>query len=258
MKTKEKAAVKIITQNSQPVTTSRNVADNFEKQHAHVTRDIENFLKEDVSNFGEMFQEGTEPDSYGRPQKVYYMNRDGFSFLVMGFTGKRAIQFKLAYIEQFNQMEKQLIEAAKDSYMIDDPVARAEKWIQEQEKTKQLALENEEMKPKAVFADSVSASKSSISIRNLSRILKQSGMDIGQNRLFEKLRQDGFLIKSGRSKNAPTQKGMDMGLFEVKETVIQRSEGSQISITTLVTGKGQFYFVDRYLKEYAENEVNRR
>lgn len=257
MKTKEKAAVKIITQNSQPVTTSRNVADNFEKQHAHVTRDIENFLKEDVSNFGEMFQEGTEPDSYGRPQKVYYMNRDGFSFLVMGFTGKRAIQFKLAYIEQFNQMEKQLIEAAKDSYMIDDPVARAEKWIQERREMTQLALENNKMKPKAAFADSVTASGDTILIRDLSRFLKQNGMNIGQNRLFEKLRQDGYLIKSGSRRNTPTQKAMDLGLFKTTERTIQRSEGSQIKITTKVTGKGQFYFINKYLEEF-NSEVNSR
>lgn len=257
MKTKEKAEIQIISQNNQPVTTSKNIAENFNKNHQHVLRDIRNLLNEDMSNFGQMFFKGSEADSYGRLQKVYYMNRDGFSFLVMGFTGKRAIQFKLAYIEQFNQMEKQLIEAAKDSYMIDDPVARAEKWIQEQEKTKQLALENESMKPKAAFADSVTASGDTILIRDLSRFLKQNGMNIGQNRLFEKLRQDGYLIKSGSRRNTPTQKAMDLGLFKTTERTIQRSEGSQIKITTKVTGKGQYYFINKYLEEF-NSEVNRR
>ncbi|TLQ08890.1 phage regulatory protein/antirepressor Ant [Marinilactibacillus psychrotolerans] len=249
--------IEIVNQHNQVVTTSKNVADNFGKYHKNIIRDIERLLEEDRLNFEPMFYEGEEPDSYGRPQKVYYMNRDGFSFLVMGFTGKRAIQFKLAYIEQFNQMEKQLIEAAKDSYMIDDPVARAEKWIQEQEKTKQLALENESMKPKAAFADSVTASGDTILIRDLSRFLKQNGMNIGQNRLFEKLRQDGYLIKSGSRRNTPTQKAMDLGLFKTTERTIQRSEGSQIKITTKVTGKGQYYFINKYLEEF-NSEVNRR
>ncbi|WP_249934189.1 phage antirepressor KilAC domain-containing protein [Marinilactibacillus psychrotolerans] len=257
MTVKTHPMIEIVNQHNQVVTTSKNVADNFGKYHKNIIRDIERLLEEDRLNFEPMFYEGEEPDSYGRPQKVYYMNRDGFSFLVMGFTGKRAIQFKLAYIEQFNQMEKQLIEAAKDSYMIDDPVARAEKWIQEQEKTKQLALENESMKPKAAFADSVTASGDTILIRDLSRFLKQNGMNIGQNRLFEKLRQDGYLIKSGSRRNTPTQKAMDLGLFKTTERTIQRSEGSQIKITTKVTGKGQYYFINKYLEEF-NSEVNRR
>lgn len=257
MTVKTHPMIEIVNQHNQVVTTSKNVADNFGKYHKNIIRDIERLLEEDRLNFEPMFYEGEEPDSYGRPQKVYYMNRDGFSFLVMGFTGKRAIQFKLAYIEQFNQMEKQLIEAAKDSYMIDDPVARAEKWIQERREMTQLALENEEMKPKAVFADSVTASGDTILIRDLSRFLKQNGMNIGQNRLFEKLRQDGYLIKSGSRRNTPTQKAMDLGLFKTTERTIQRSEGSQIKITTKVTGKGQFYFINKYLEEF-NSEVNSR
>lgn len=255
MTTQNKPKIVVTSRSSHPVTSSKNVAENFNKNHQHVLRDIRNLLSEDQSNFGQMFQEGNEPDSYGRPQKVYYMNRDGFSFLVMGFTGREAIKFKLAYIEQFNQMEKQLLESSKDSYMIDDPVARAEKWIQERREMTQLALENNEMKPKAAFADSVTASGDTILVRDLSRFLKQNGMDIGQNRLFEKLRQDGYLIKSGSRKNTPTQRAMDLGLFKTTERTIQRSEGSQIKITTKVTGKGQFYFINKYLEEF-NNEVN--
>lgn len=258
MTVKTHSMIEIVNQHNQVVTTSKNVADNFGKYHKNIIRDIERLLEEDRLNFEPMFYEGEEPDSYGRPQKVYYMNRDGFTFLVMGFTGKRANQFKLAYLEQFNSMEKQLIEFSKDSYMIDDPVARAERWIQEQERTKQLALENESMKPKAAFADSVSSSKDSILIRDLAGFLKQNGMEIGQNRLFKRLREDGYLIKSGKSRNSPTQKARDRGLFETKETSIRRSDGSStISITTMVTGKGQYYFINKYLKEF-NNEVNRR
>jgi Rha family phage regulatory protein len=97
----------VFINNEQVVTDSVTVAGNFEKRHDNVMRDIEN-LKKDVLNFEEMFFETTTPDSYGRERRTYLMNRDGFTLLAMGFTGRKAIQFKLKYIEAFNEMEKQL------------------------------------------------------------------------------------------------------------------------------------------------------
>lgn len=117
MGTRNKPQINIIISNDQPATSSKNVAINFEKNHQHVLRDIRNLLSEDPSNFGQMFFEDSEPDSYGRPQKVYYMNRDGFSFLVMGFTGSKAREFKLAYIDQFNKMEKRINEQLDTSLL---------------------------------------------------------------------------------------------------------------------------------------------
>ena len=107
----------------------------------------------------------------------------------------------------------------------------------------------QEMKPKELFANAVSTSETTILIGELAKILKGNGMDIGQNRLFERLRQDGFLIKrKGTDYNAPTQKSMELGLFRVKETAITHSDGHvTISKTTKVTGKGQQYFIDYFL-----------
>ncbi|MDT2599445.1 Rha family transcriptional regulator [Enterococcus hulanensis] len=99
----------VIMKDRQAVTSSLNVAENFEKRHDHVLRDIDG-VEKDVPNFGEMFFETNEPDSYGRDRRVIYMNRDGFTILAMGFTGKKALQFKLKYIEAFNQMEKHIKE----------------------------------------------------------------------------------------------------------------------------------------------------
>ncbi len=96
-----------INNNGQPVASSRDIAEHFEKNHNHVLRDIDT-LKKDVSNFGQMFFNVEIPDSYGRPQRAYLMNRDGFSLLVMGFTGKSALEWKLKYIEAFNRMEAQI------------------------------------------------------------------------------------------------------------------------------------------------------
>lgn len=112
-----------------------------------------------------------------------------------------------------------------------------------------LIEDNERMKPKEIFADAVTASKASILIGDLAKILKQKGIDIGQNRLFQKLRNNGYLIqRRGPSWNMPTQKSMEMGLFEVEERTITNPDGTtKIRKTTKVTGKGQQYFINKLL-----------
>jgi len=121
----------------------------------------------------------------------------------------------------------------------------------ERDKRKALEAQNEEMKPKALFAEAVSASKSSILIGDLAKIIKQNGHDIGQKRLFEWLRDNGWLIKQkGNSWNMPTQRSMEMGLFEIKESTFQNPDGSvRITKTPKVTGKGQVFFVNKFCAE---------
>lgn len=110
-----------------------------------------------------------------------------------------------------------------------------------------LQIENEEMKPKAIFADAVATSDTSILIGDLAKLIKQNGTDIGQKRLFERMRNEGYLIKKGTSKNMPTQKAMEKGLFEVKERVISNPDGStRITRTTKVTGQGQIFFINKF------------
>ncbi len=121
---------------------------------------------------------------------------------------------------------------------------------EERDKNKALQKDIQRMKPKEVFADAVSASHTSILIGDLAKLLKQNGYETGQKRLFEQLRQEGYLIKGGSSRNMPTQISMDMNLFEVKETSITNPDGSvRVTKTTKVTGKGQQYFINRYLGE---------
>lgn len=111
-----------------------------------------------------------------------------------------------------------------------------------------LIEENKELKPKALFADAVSASNESILIGQLAKLIRQNGYEIGQNRLFEWMRDNGYLIKKGERYNQPTQKSMDLGLFEVKERTITNPDGStRITLTTKVTGKGQMYFINKFL-----------
>ena len=124
----------------------------------------------------------------------------------------------------------------------------ATKLKEEKERNKTLKEDNDRMKPKEIFADAVSASHTSILIGDLAKLLKQNGYETGQKRLFEQLRREGYLIKGGSSKNMPTQKSMDMGLFDVKETTIANPDGSvRVTKTTKVTGKGQQYFINKFL-----------
>lgn len=117
------------------------------------------------------------------------------------------------------------------------------------EKLLAAETENEANKPKVLFADAVSTAKTSILVGELAKLLKQNGIDIGQNRLFGWLRGNGFLIRrNGTDFNMPTQKSMDLGLFEIKETVVSHADGhTSVNKTPKVTGKGQQYFVQRFL-----------
>ena len=118
----------------------------------------------------------------------------------------------------------------------------------EKEQRKALEEKVKQDKPKVLFADAVETAKTSILVGDLAKLIKQNGVDIGQKRLFEYLRENGYLMKNGDSKNMPTQKGMSLGLFEVKERTINNPDGTiRITKTPKVTGKGQTYFINKFL-----------
>jgi len=150
------------------------------------------------------------------------------------------------------QARQYFIQVEKDYNSPEKIMARALRIAEKELST--LKLDVERMKPKEIFADSVASSQSTILIGELAKILKANGYETGQKRLFETFRQDGFLIKrKGSDYNMPTQKAMELGLFEIKETVITNPDGSiRVSKTTKVTGKGQIYFVNRYCGGFKE------
>lgn len=137
-------------QNGEPVASSRQIAENFDKNHRDVLRAVDN-LKEDVRNFAQMFFETTVPDSYGREQRAYLMNRDGFTLLAMGFTGKAALEWKLKYIAAFNEMEKKLAKQPQltRSQLLATALIAAHEELEE--KDKRIA----ELTPDAEFARAV-------------------------------------------------------------------------------------------------------
>lgn len=142
-------------------------------------------------------------------------------------------------------------------YAVDELIANPDLAIQaftalkeEREKNKLLSAENEQMKPKAIFADAVAASDDVILIGELAKLIRQNGVEIGQNRLFAWMRKNHYLIgRNGVDYNMPTQRSMEHGWFKIKERTISNPDGStRITKTVLVTGKGQQYFVNKFLK----------
>ena len=196
-------------------------------------------------------------DSIGRNQETTIVNESGLYNVILRSDKPEAKQFKRWVThEVLPSIRKRgaYMTPAKLEELMNDPDA----WIQvltalknERAAKERLQLQAEADKPKVVFADAVSVSEGTILIGELAKILKGNGIEIGQNRLFERLRQDGYLIKrKGTDYNAPTQRAMELGLFKVKETAITHSDGHvTISKTTKVTGKGQQYFINLFLEE---------
>lgn len=130
----------------------------------------------------------------------------------------------------------------------DDATLMARALLAAQRTIERNRAQLDEMRPKALFADAVAASHTSILVGDLAKLLKQNGVEMGQNRLFQWMRERGYLMKSGSSKNMPTQRSMELGLFEVKERTINNPDGSvRITKTTKVTGKGQQYFINQFM-----------
>lgn len=148
--------------------------------------------------------------------------------------------------EKGKQYRKYLIEVERKWNDPQEIVKRGYAILQNE--NTRLKLENARMAPKALFADAVAASKTDILIGQLAKMLRQNGYEIGQNRLFKWLREHHYLCAKGSRYNQPTQRAMDLGLFRIKERTINNPDGStRITVTTLVTGKGQQYFVNRFL-----------
>ncbi|EAC4425294.1 phage repressor protein/antirepressor Ant [Listeria monocytogenes] len=195
-------------------------------------------------------------DSLGRPRRTLVLSESDVYRLVL--------RSDLTSAEKFENwlMEEVLPSIRKHgAYMTDDTIERAitdpDFLIRlatnlKEEKSRRLEAEQklEVQRPKVLFADAVSDTEGTILIRDLAKLIQQNGVDIGEKRLFEWLRQNGYLIsRRGTDYNRPTQKSMELGLFKIKETAIMRSSGAHTAITSKVTGKGQLYFVNKFLEQ---------
>ncbi len=184
-------------------------------------------------------------DTLGGKQKMTVINESGLYALVFGSRLKSAQRFKHWVTSEVLPAIRKTgsYQAPQGKELLALAVLEAQKTIEEQSK----AIER--MKPKVIFANAVETSHTSILIGDLAKILRQNGVDTGQKRLFEQLRNEGYLMKTGSSRNMPTQRYVADGLFQIKETVISNPDGSvRMTKTTKVTGKGQQYFLNKYLK----------
>lgn len=187
-------------------------------------------------------------DSIGRDQTPVVINESGLYSLVLSSKLPSAKRFK-------RWITSEVLPALRrqGGYMLTNEnetpeqiMARALKIADEALKRKDALID--ELKPKALFCDAVSVSKNTCLIGELAKLMRQNGVDIGQNRLFERLRQDGYLCKYGSNHNVPTQRAVDLGLFVIKETVISHADGhTTLQRTPKVTGKGQRYFIEKYV-----------
>lgn len=228
--------VRIILQDNEPWFVAKDVCDCLEIKN---TTDAIKRLDEDER----------ARLNLGRQGEANVINEYGLYNLVMASRKPEAKEFKRWIThEVLPSLRKYGTYSMNIPRTLPDALKAYANEIEEHNKTKALL---EEQKPKVLFADAVNASHTSILVGDLAKLLRQNGLDIGQNRLFEKLRQEGYLIKQkGESYNMPTQRSMDMKLFEVKESTFTNPDGStHITKTSKVTGKGQIYFANRYLSE---------
>ena len=186
---------------------------------------------------------------------MFLMNRDGFSLLAMGLTGAKAMQFKVAFIEQFNAMERVVKAVQAPTPAIPQTFAEALRLAASQaEQIERQQKQIEADAPRVLFSQAVETAKQSVLIGELAKIICQNGVQTGEKRLFQWMRDNGYLCQHGERYNQPTQKAMELGLFEIKKTTIQKPNGDTlISNTTKVTGKGQVYFVNKFLHNNQKN-----
>lgn len=239
----EFGSIRTATVNGEVMFVGKDVADILGYQNG--SRDINRHVDEEDRHKVMLFDGNQD-------KETIIINESGLYSLILSSKMPNAKKFKhWVTSEVLPSIRKHGVYAVDD--MLNNPDALIEAltaYKEEKEKNKQLQEDNNRMKPKEVFADAVTVSESSILIGDLAKILKQNGVQTGQKRLFEWLRQNDYLIKQGSSKNMPTQRSMEMGLFKVKETAITNPDGSvRLTKTTKVTGKGQQYFINLFLSE---------
>ena len=266
----------------QDTMSSLQIAEATNKPHKNVIRDIRNLLdglearlkSEPVDYSSYVIKESSYKDANGVNRVCYNLNKKACLLLASGYN----VLLRAKIIDRWEELETEKMMRDLPSYQISSPRERAMKWIEEEEVRQQLALENKQLTeenehktkrieqqaetieqqaeqikadaPKVLFSKAVETSQRSCLVAELAKILQQNGVQIGQNRLFKWLRAKGYLGKTGPYYNQPTQRSMEKGLFEIKQQTINKPDGSIIvTSTTKVTGRGQIYFVNKFLKQ---------
>lgn len=237
--------VRTVTVNDTPYFVGKDVADilGYSKPRNAIALHVD---EDDALKWGVM-------DELGRKQETTIINESGLYSLILSSRLPQAKEFKRWVTSEVLPTIRKNGMFATDE-LLDNPdfaIATLQRLKEEREAKKLLEAKIEADRPKVLFAEAVSASHTSILVGELAKLLKQNGIDMGANRLFNWLRAHGYLIKrNGRDWNMPTQKSVEMGLIRVKETSITHADGHiTVSKTPLVTGKGQQYFINKFLNQ---------
>ena len=225
-----------------------------------LAKDVAEWIEYDTSSINKMLNNVDETEKVrknvptpGGNQEMWFLTEDGLYEVLMLSRKQIAKEFKKQIKEILKTIRKNGMYVTER--LLDNPdlaIQAFTKLKEEREKRKELEAKIEEQKPQVLFANTVKSSYTSILVGELAKILTQGGFKTGQNRLFDLLRKNGFLIsRQGTDYNMPTQKSMELGLFEIKESTVNNPDGSiRISKTPKVTGKGQEYFINRFLNKH--------
>lgn len=248
--------ITLLNQDGKILASSREVAEKFGKRHPDVNRAIENLIVQNCT-VRNMFIKTLYTSSRGRAESEYLMDRDGFSLLVMGFTGAKALEWKLKYIDAFNKMEEKLKsgdylseeEKLKLQLFSKDPleVASAHNRLVELEVCKATAP----LIPKAEYHDAVEAASNCVNFGKFSATLQNNeGVKIGRNTIMDWCRDKGYLCSSVSLKNKPSQQMLSNGYMQYKQNTNERNGKTYINYTPLLTGKGEIWLTKQLLKEF--------
>lgn len=257
----------IILQNKdgEILASSREVAEKFGKNHKDVLRSI-SIIEGQMSTaqFCALFIISEYKASNRKSNKEYLLNRDGFSLLCMGFTGKSALEWKLKYIEAFNKMEKTI---KSGNYLSEEEKLKLQLFskdtlevvsahnklteIEIERATAPLIAENQEMRPKAEFHDAIETASNCINFGKFAAILQNSeNIKIGRNIIMDWCRENGYLCSSYGLKNKPSQQMLSHGYMQYKENISEFNSKLHTTYTPLLTGKGQIWLTKQILKEW--------
>ncbi|WP_290458141.1 phage antirepressor [Faecalibaculum rodentium] len=239
------SGIRTLTIGTEPYFVGKDVAEVL--GYSNPQKAIRNHVDDEDKGVNEM-------DTPGGKQPIVIINESGLYSLILGSKLPEAKRFKRWVTSEVLPSLRRNGMYAMDE-LLDNPdlaINALQKLKEEREARRQLELQNAEMKPKALFAEAVETSSTSILIGDMAKLLRQNGVEVGQRRLFDWLRTNGWLMKSGESRNMPTQKAMEKGYFEIKERTISNPDGSvRITKTTKVTGKGQVWLTNEFMGERA-------
>ena len=229
-----------IAQQRAETMTSLQIAEITGKEHKNVMRDIRSLLDQGVSQLN--FEPAEYRDEQGKLRPCFNLTKKGCLILASGYDA--VLREKI--INRWEELEREKITGG---FQIPQTLSEALRLAADQaERIETQRRQLDAMRPKALFAEAVATSDRSCLVSEMAKILRQNGVEMGQNRLFEWLRRGGYLCTKGEYYNLPTQRAVEMGLFEIKKTTVSKPDGSVLVTTTpKITGKGQIYFVNKFL-----------